>query len=117
MVQFKEVDEKEIVATERKMQGTVSYPLLKAFMETGMYMAKIPQEEFAKEYKRDPSNLAMTLRQYAKKHKMPVTVVVRNNVIYFKRLDIDKDKKSVKDWEEKAYGPSQPKESVGEDEI
>jgi len=117
MVKFEAVKEDEVVATERKMQGTVSYPLLKAFIETDMYMAKIPEEEFNKEFSRDASSLAMTVRGYAKKHRMPVAVVVRNDVLYFKRLDIDRDGKEIPDWEEEAWGPSKPKKKVDEGEI
>lgn len=117
MVKFEKVTDEEIVGTERAMKGTVSYPILKGFIETNMYMAKITPAELAKEYKRDPSGLAMTLRGYAKKHRMPVAVVVRNNVLYLKRLDMEKGGKKIENWEDEVWGLTKPKKKVGETEI
>jgi len=116
MVKFERVKEDEVVATQRKMQGKVSYPLLKAFIEANMHMAKVSSEELAKEFKRKPGNLAMTLRQYARKHEMPVDVVVRNNTLYFIRLDIDKEGQKIEDWKSKAF-PTVDTQEVSEEDI
>ena len=116
MVKFEKVSDDEIVATERQQQGTVSFPILKAFMESNLYIAKM-EEEFEGELKRDAQGLSMTLRNYAKKHQMPVSVIVRNNSIYLMRLDIKKDGTEVPDWKKKIFGPKEDAKTINEDQI
>ena len=94
-MRFVKVDPREasdLLAREAVHRGRVSYPLLKSFIESGMFLARLDREGIGqKSYV-----LTASLRAYAKSHNLPVEVFTRQGEVYFKRLDIDEEGNPVK---------------------
>lgn len=98
MVKFKEVDPNEIKNVRSGRRGRVSYPIIKGFMETGIYVAEVDLTEVG----RDASYMNTLLKSYVKNNNLPVKPLTRSGRLYLMRLDIDEDGEKVEDWEDKA---------------
>jgi hypothetical protein len=84
--------------------GSVSYPILKEFVDSGMYMAKLDKSEFPQDY----SSLSSSVGGYIRRHHLPIKMFARNNDVYFQRLDIDKHGNPIPDWDKEQRIAAQP---------
>lgn len=96
MVKFLEVDPNEIENVRFTRRGRVSYPILKGFLETGMFLAKldltgVQQSKVA---------LSSSLNAYIRSHNMPIKMFQRMGNFYLMRLDVDEDGNAIPDWAE-----------------
>jgi hypothetical protein len=98
MTTFTAVDPEEIDNSREGTRGRVSYPIIKAFMETGLYCAQANLDGGRK-----PSMMLVVLKAYCINHDMPVKPLVRKGRLYLMRLDVDKDGKPIENWLEKAF--------------
>ena len=96
MVKFIEVPPKEVQNLKFSRRGRVSYPILKGFLETGMYVAKLDTTGIQK----SPQSLYTSMGSYIRNHGLPIKLFRRQGDIYLMRFDIDKDGNSIEDWEE-----------------
>lgn len=94
MVKFIEVDPNEIDNVVATTRGRVSYPILKGFLETGMFVAEIDTTGM----QQTTQGLMMSLRSYINNHKMPVKIFSRKGTLYLMRLDIDREGNPIDDW-------------------
>ena len=96
MVKFKEVDPVELPNLRLGRRGRVSYPILKGFLETGMFLAQLDRTGVQQSFQ----SLYSSLNNYAKSHKMPIKIFSRQGEIYMMRLDIDENGDPT-DWDSK----------------
>lgn len=91
MVKFEPVDvdefENEIKSAKKGHRGRVSYPLLKMFLESDLYMAKLDRTGMQQSLR----GLYSCLRSYIENHDMPIKIRQRSGEIYLQRTDVDKD--------------------------
>ncbi len=91
MVKFEPVDvdefESEIASAKKGHRGRVSYPILKMFLESGHYMAKLDRTGMQQSLR----GLYSCLRSYIENHKMPIQLRQRSGEVYLQRTDIDKN--------------------------
>jgi len=100
MVEFVAVDPKDIGAVEQTRKGRISWPILKMFIESGIYIAKIDRNTVKDCRNPTASHLNMLLRSYLSRHpEVPIKIMMMEKEIYLKRLDIDKDGKPVDGWQ------------------
>ncbi len=97
MVKFIPVDPDDIVKTKQGHRGRVSYPILKGFLESGHYIAKIDRTGMQQSLQ----TLYTILRQYARNHSMPIKVFSHQGSLCLMRLDIDEKGNEIPDWEQK----------------
>ena len=95
MVKFVKVDPRDISDMKPTARGRVSYPILKGFLETGMYLAMLDRTGMQQSLQ----TLQLILRNYAKNHKMPIKVFTRQKQVYLMRLDINEDGSQNEDWD------------------
>lgn len=96
MVQFIQVDPNEIEDMRYSRRGRVSYPILKGFLETGMFVAKLDLTGL----QQSKQALSSCLTSYIRNHNLPVKLFQRLGEFYLMRLDIDADGKPVPNWAE-----------------
>lgn len=97
MVKFKEVDPTAIPNIREPHRGRVSYPILKGFLETGMFVAELDRTGMQQTLQ----SLYSSLNAYIRNHKMPIKMFSRKGEIYLMRLDIDENGDPIEDWERK----------------
>lgn len=95
MVQFIKKDPNEIKNVLAGSRGRVSYPILKGFMETGLYLAEADVSDTG----RTPSSMAGLLKMYIDRHNIPVKPFVRDGALLLMRLDIDEEGNAIDDWD------------------
>lgn len=96
MVKFIEVDPNEVENTATTHRGRLSYPIIKGFLETGMFLARIDMTGM----KQTKTSLQASLTSYIRKHKIPVKFFQRGGQSYLMRLDIDAEGNQISDWAE-----------------
>ena len=96
-MKFIQVDPDEIDNTTSTHRGRVSYPLLKSFLESGMYLAKLDRTGIQQSYQA----LFASISGYVKRHELPIKMFSRGGECYFMRLDVDKDGKKIENWKAK----------------
>jgi hypothetical protein len=89
MVKFVEVDPDEMPGFGFSGRGSVSYPILSQFLETGMKVVMMDREGVTQSLQ----GLTSALTTYIKVHEIPVRVFVRKGQLYLARTDIGEDGK------------------------
>lgn len=97
MVKFEAVDPNEIDNLRAPHRGRVSYPILKGFLETGHFLAKLDRTGI----QQSQQSLYSSLSAYIRNHNLPIKLFSRQGNIYLMRLDIDEHGNSIEDWESK----------------
>lgn len=97
MVKFLEVSPDEIENIQAGRRGRISYPILKGFLETGMFISKLDLTGVTQ----SKMSLTASFSTYINGHNLPIKMFQRGGNIYLMRLDIDKDGNAVADWAEK----------------
>lgn len=97
MVKFIEVDPNEVDNIRRGRRGRVSYPILKGFLETGLFIAKLDTTGM----QQSQQSLYSSLGAYIRNHSMPIKIFSRVGDLHLMRLDIDKEGNKIEDWQEK----------------
>lgn len=85
MVKFIPVDPEEVPNLREGRRGRVSYPILKAFLESNMPLARLDRTGMAQSLQA----LSMTLNQYVRTHDLPIQMFTRSGEIYLARTDVD----------------------------
>lgn len=93
-MKFKQIDPSEIDNSREGTRGRVSYPYLKAFLETGYYASEVDLSDS----QRKAASLFVLLKSYADNHDLPVKVMMRRNRLYLIRLDVDEKGNKISDW-------------------
>ena len=75
----------------------MSYPILKGFLETGHFIAKLDTTGM----QQSQQSLYSSLGSYIRNHKMPIKIFSRAGDLHMMRLDIDPDGKKIEDWQTK----------------
>lgn len=101
MVKFIEVDPNEIENIRYGRRGRISYPLLKGFLETGMFVAQLDLTGI----QQSKQSLTSSLTAYIKSHNLPIKLLQRNGIMYLMRLDIDEDGNAIPDWDAPMRNP------------
>ena len=96
MVQFEQVDPSEIDNLRAPHRGRVSYPILKGFLETGFFLAKIDRTGL----QQSTQSLYSSLGAYIRSHDMPIKLFQRQGDMHLMRLDIDEEGKEIPNWKE-----------------
>lgn len=96
MVKFLEVDPNEVENIRFSRRGRVSYPILKGFLETGMFVAKLDLTGM----QQSKLALSSSLTAYIRSHNLPIKMFQRGGAFYLMRLDIDADGNQVENWAE-----------------
>jgi len=97
MVKFIDVDPTKVDDVALAHRGRVSYPILKAFLETGKFVVQLDRTGMQQSFQ----GLYSSLGSYIRNHHLPVKLLSRGGQLLLMRLDIDKDGKQIPDWEEK----------------
>ncbi|MCK9570572.1 hypothetical protein M0R72_16610 [Candidatus Pacearchaeota archaeon] len=87
MVKFIQVSPDDIPNFREPRKGRVSYPILKAFLDSGMVLARMDREGI----QRSVTGLSAGLTAYIKSHDLPVKLFVRDGEIHLLRLDLNDD--------------------------
>jgi hypothetical protein len=87
MVKFIEVDPDSVdgLNVREAHRGRVSYPILKAFLETGMKVGQIDRTGIQQSL----VSLSSSLGAYIRNHELPLKLFQRGGEIFLARLDID----------------------------
>jgi len=114
MVQFDDVDleEFEQLQMNARNRGRVSWPILKTFLETGKFLARLDRKELGARGK-DVQKLESLLKSYVKNHGLKVNVIKLKGEIYLQRTDIDKDGNKVEIPEEEE-NPEKPAKDLSD---
>lgn len=94
-MKFVEVDPDEIDNTVATHRGRVSYPLLKQFLESGLFIAKLDRTGMQQSYQ----SLYSSVSGYIRRHNLPIKMFSRAGDVYFMRIDIDKHGNKIPGWE------------------
>lgn len=97
MVKFIDVDPNKIDDASFTHRGRVSYPILKAFLETGKYVVQLDRTGMQQSFQ----GLYSSLNSYIRNHRLPVKLLSRGGQLMLMRLDIDPKGNPIPDWEEK----------------
>lgn len=97
MVKFIDVDPNKVDDVALSHRGRVSYPILKAFLETGKFVVQLDRTGMQQSFQ----GLYSSLGSYIRNHRLPVKLLSRGGQLLLMRLDIDKDGNQIPDWEEK----------------
>lgn len=97
MVKFIDVNPNDLDDSSFTHRGRVSYPILKAFLETGKYVVQLDRTGMQQSFQ----GLYSSLGSYIRNHHLPVKLFSRGGQLLLMRLDIDRDGKPIPDWEEK----------------
>lgn len=88
MVRFKDISKEDLEALPgRGRRGGISWPICKAFLDTGKYMVEVDLEDLG----RTVDQIAPTLMSYIKKHRLPIRVIRRSGRMFLQRLDVDEE--------------------------
>ena len=85
MATFQEVDPSQAPTQRDAKRGRVYYPIVKDFLETGLFLAKLERTSVGN---RAPALLYAGISQYCKAKRVPVKVLQRSGEILLMRLDI-----------------------------
>jgi len=96
MVKFLEVEPDEIENVRLARRGRVSYPILKGFLETGMFLAKLDLTGV----QQSRVSLSSSLNAYIRGHNLPIKMFQRMGNFYLMRLDIDEEGNAIENWAE-----------------
>jgi len=96
MVKFNKVDPNEIDNIRRGRRGRVSYPILKGFLETNLFLAELDTHGM----QQSKQSLTSSLNAYIRNHTLPVKLFQRQGKIYLMRLDIDEEGNIIENWAE-----------------
>jgi hypothetical protein len=88
----------------------MSYPILKAFLESNKFIVQFDPESIGKTV----NSLGSSLSSYAKSHELPVKAFQRDGKLYLLRLDMDEDGNSIEDWKDEVYGDDEEDDLVYE---
>lgn len=91
------VDPKDIPSLRDSRRGRVSYPLLKSFLESKMYCAKVDRTGI----QQNLQNLMTSMGTYIRNHHMPIKLFRRSGELYLMRLDINEHGEPDPDWQKK----------------
>ena len=94
MVRFEEVDPQDMLEFRQSRRGRVSYPILKSFLETNLYLAKLDRTGMQQSLQA----LTSTLIAYIKSHGMPIKMFTRGGQIYLMRLDVTPEGEPIPNW-------------------
>lgn len=94
MVKFVNVDPDDIENVRFTHRGRVSYPILKGFLETGMFIAKLDLTGV----QQSRVSLSSSLNAYIRAHNLPVKLFQRMGDFYLMRLDVDEKGNAIPDW-------------------
>jgi hypothetical protein len=97
MVKFEQIDPTEIDNLRQGRRGRVSYPILKGFLETNYFLAKLDRTGV----QQSMQSMTSSLGAYIRSHEMPIKLFQRSGDIYLMRLDIDENGDPIEDWLEK----------------
>ncbi len=97
MVKFEQIDPEEINNLRQGRRGRVSYPILKGFLETNFFLAKLDRTGV----QQSMQALTSSLGAYIRSHEMPIKLFQRTGEIYLMRLDIDENGDPIENWLEK----------------
>lgn len=89
MVKFIEVDPNDIPNFSESHRGRVSYPILKAFLESGITLAQLDRTGI----QQSKQALMTVLGSYCRRRLLPIKVFSRAGEIYLMRTDLDADGK------------------------
>ena len=95
MVKYLAVSPEEIENVRFTHRGRVSYPILKGFLETDMFIAQLDMTGL----QQSKSTLVSCLNSYVRNHHMPIKIFQRMGNTYLMRLDIDAEGKAIVNWE------------------
>ena len=96
MVKFDAVDPAEINNLRAPHRGRVSYPILKGFLETDLFLAKLDRTGM----QQSNQSLYSSLGAYIRSHNMPIRLFQRQGDMYLMRLDIDESGATIENWED-----------------
>jgi len=91
---FVDLDPAEIRHIQRSRRGRLSYPILKAFLETKKFIVQFDPADTGKTV----NSLGSSLSSYAKTHELPVRAFQRDGKLYLMRLDEDDEGNVIPDW-------------------
>ncbi len=94
MVKFDAVDPSEIENLRAPHRGRVSYPILKGFLETGLFLATLDRTGL----QQSTQSLYSSLSAYIRSHDMPIRMFSRQGNMYLMRLDIDENGEEIENW-------------------
>jgi hypothetical protein len=112
-MKFIPVDPRDMIDFRETHRGRVSYPILKGFLETGIFLAKVDRTGIP----RTASSLYSSLSAYARSHEIPVKCLLRKNDIFLMRLDVDAEGNPIEDWLERLNDDSEPEFRINPREI
>jgi hypothetical protein len=92
---FEPVEIDDIPANQGGANGRVSFPLVKAFMDSGLASAKLNREMI--DENRTIKSLRGNIRYYVRQHKLPIMVHLVDGELYLIRTDMNEGFKS--EWE------------------
>jgi len=102
MVKFIEVAPEELAVFRTPHRGRVSYPILKGFLETGMFLAQVDRTGM----QQGLQAMTSTLGAYVRNHDMPIKVFNRKGEVFLMRLDINEKGEPIPDWNKKEIDPN-----------
>ena len=91
---FIDLDPMEARHIQRSRRGRLSYPILKAFLETKKFIVQFDPKDTGKTV----NSLGSSLSSYAKTHDIPVKAFQRDGQLYLVRLDIDEEGNDIPNW-------------------
>ena len=94
MVKFKEVKPENINNIRSEHRGRVSYPILRGFLETNIFLAELDPTGI----QGNISALASSLNAYIRTHDLPIKLFRRKGIVYLMRLDIDETGEKIPNW-------------------
>ncbi len=97
MVKFEEVDPSEIDNMRKGRRGRVSYPILKGFLETNYFLAKLDRTGMQQSLQ----SLTSSLGAYIRSHELPIKLFQRSGDVFLMRLDIDENGNPIENWLER----------------
>lgn len=106
MVNLVAVDPATIGTTKREgRRGRVSYPIIKAFLESGVVCMKIDPTSTEKK----PEYLRSVLTSYIKSHGHPIKLFSEGGELHLLRIDLDEQGNIDPNWQ-----PEDPTETASE---
>lgn len=77
-------------------RGGVIGPIIKAFLDTGFFMAEVDCSEIG----RKASSVSASVAAYSKGHILPIRPVLRMPKLYLQRRDVEKDGTPIPNWKD-----------------
>lgn len=97
MVKFIDVDPDEFVGRREGRKGALSYPILKAFLETQKKAVKVDRSEPPLS-KKTIMSIRTSMDTYIKSHQMPIRTMQRGENLYLIRRDLDDEGNFDPNW-------------------